>query len=66
MLWEIFLNLKPMEIAKRPYNIISRSIKVMHFLPNYKGVAQYWGPPRPFEIYDIIANKSVNFEARNF
>ena len=31
MLWEIFLNLKPMEIAKRPYNIICRSIKVMHF-----------------------------------
>ena len=31
MFWEIFLNLKPMEIAKRPYNIICRSIKVMHF-----------------------------------
>ena len=31
MLWEIFLNLKPMEIAKRPCNIICRSIKVMHF-----------------------------------
>ena len=31
ILWEIFLNLKPMEIAKRPYNIICRSIKVMHF-----------------------------------
>ena len=29
--WEIFLNLKPMEIAKKPYNIICRSIKVMHF-----------------------------------
>ena len=29
--WEIFLNLKQMEIAKRPYNIICRSIQVMHF-----------------------------------
>ena len=64
MLWEIFLNLKPMEIAKRPYNIICRSINA--FLPNYKGVAHFGGPPRPLEISNIIAHKSVNFEARNF
>ena len=34
---EIFLNLKPMEIAKRPYDIICRSIKVMHFCQIIRG-----------------------------
>ena len=29
--WDIFLILKPIKIAKRPYDIICRSIKVMHF-----------------------------------
>ena len=66
MLWEIFLNLKPMEIAKRPYNIICRSIKVMHFCQIIRAWLNIWGMPCPFEIWNIIAHKSVNFEARNF
>ena len=42
MLWEIFLNLKPMEIAKRPYNIICRSIKVMHFCQIIRAWLNIW------------------------
>jgi len=60
----IFQNLKPEEISKNHNNIICTLPKVVTFLQHAEGVAQTFSLPRPFYFLDILANKSVNLEAR--
>ena len=51
------LNPKPFEIAQQKlqhfYNYVRNE-----FSPNFKGIAQKLGPPRPFEVLDVFGGKS--------